>query len=277
VQEALIYLNKIDSDKIRKDIFISGLELQADIQLDYYKDTDLAVHLYSRALNKDRNIQTADRIRLKLAKAYLEKNDLKTAREEYKQISSKTYSRIAAFRLAELDFYSGQFTKAQKSFDILIHRTAPEDTVVNNALEQLLLMENFKSDSVNLSKFAKGLLLTRQKYYSRAAKQFKDISEVKNNLSIEAGMRSADLYIQLRKDEEAENILTGLLQQYPKNEKTDQALYLLAGILEKRNQPQDALKLYSRLLVEFPLSFYQDNAREKARTLSAQIEENNGL
>jgi len=275
VKLALNYLNKIGPDKIKEDIIISGLELQADIHLNYYKDTDLAIQLYSRALQKSRNDQTADRIRLKLAEAWLEKNDLKTAGEIYRRVKSKTYAGTAAFRLAELDFYSGQFTKAQKAFDLLLHRTAPEDTVVNNALKQQLLLENFKNDSLNLSKYSKGLLLERQKYYSRAARQFKDIFETKNSLSVKAGMKSAGLYLQLKKDTDAEVILSSLLQQYPKSDPADQALYMLAGLFEQKQEPGDALKLYNKLLIEFPLSFYQSSAREKARALAAQIEENN--
>ena len=38
VQQALGYLKELSSGKIKDDIFINGLELQADIHLNYYKD-----------------------------------------------------------------------------------------------------------------------------------------------------------------------------------------------------------------------------------------------
>lgn len=273
VQKALSQLKKLSAVNINPAIRANSLELRGDIQHDYFGDTDLAIRLYKQSLEKNHNSATTDRIKLKLAQAYLEKNDLQAARGFYVSVTGKNHKRLASLRMAELDFYEGKFTKAQKAFELLLHRTSAEDTTVNNAIKQSMLIEQFKSDSLSLAQFAKGELLAEQKQYARAAKEFSALFDAKKNLSPAAGMQAVQLFLKLDKTMEAENMLLRFLQVYPRNDQTDQAVFSLAGIYEKQNLIPQALEFYNRLLVEFPLSFYQQQARVKARMLSAKIKE----
>ena len=190
-------------------------------------------------------------------------------------MQSQKYKLLATLRLAELNIYQGQFSRAQKELELLLRRTSAEDTTVNNAIKLIMLSEQFKSDSLSLAQFAKGELLIRQKYFSRAAKEFSALFESRKRLSPAAGLKAARLLRRLDKITETENLLLRFLQLYPRHEQSDEAVFMLAEIYERQKKPTQALQFYNRLLVDFPLSFYQQKARVRARILMEKMKERN--
>ena len=273
VQKALTQLKKLTAAQINPSIRIKSLELWGDIEHDYFNDVDQALSAYRQSLNIKRRGPEADRIKLKLAQTYLEKNELHSAVTYYRDVDSRGEKQLAALNLAQVDFYKGQFTKAQKALDLLLHRTTAEDTTVNNAIKLLLLCEQFKNDSLSLAQFAKGELLLRQKKISRAAKVFYTLFEAGKSLSPLAGIKAARLLRRLDKDADAEKLLLRFLQQYPRQDMADEAVFTLASIYEQRKQFAQALTFYKRLLTDFPLSFYRAPARTRARILTEKIKE----
>jgi len=272
VRHALDQLKKLSATTLSAMLRLNSLELRGDIYHDYFNDADRAVSFYNAALKINPDHRVSDNIRLKLAKVYLEKNDLPQAQTFYMQVRSRAYLHPAAFQLARLNYFEGRFAAAQKQLNNLLNQTSAADTIVNNALKLSMFIARFHSDSLMLTRFALAELLQAQKHLSQAARAFGKLFEAKNALSAPAAIKAARLYIHLAQPAQAQKILETFLKRYPNNPQADGALFLLAGLLENV-RPAQALKIYNTLLIHFPQSFYLEKTRAKARILAAKIKE----
>ncbi|KAA3614921.1 MAG: hypothetical protein D8M58_10730 [Calditrichaeota bacterium] len=248
-------------------------EAIGDINKSHFSDFDGAYEYYSKVPLNKVGINDADRVRIKLADIYLLKNDLLRAQEVYAQVKSKKFLSFAAFNLAEIDYYTGQFSRAKNKYNSLISSIGMKDSLANNALDRTFDIDLFSSDSLTFSKYTQAVLLKRQQKYSEAAKQFAEIYNVNNMMSLKAGMLVVNLYNLLEKPLDAINLLEDIVKTYPDGQQTDRAYYLLATGYEKTSKFDKALSLYQEILIRFPTSFYSEQARANARTLNELLQE----
>ncbi len=248
-----------------------SLELNGDMQQRFLHDPQKALSFYRQALTTVQGNSANDRIRLKVAEIFLRRNDLTKALGQYKLVTSRQYSAEAFFRRAEIACFQGRFTFALKQFTRLQGKLSVSDTLFNNVLKQRQFIEQYRSDSLSLTRFAAACLLERQQRLPSAATAFERIFKIGGSLAPQAGLRAAGIFKRLQNPEKSAAILVQLLEQFPEGEQTDRALFLLAMVKEEQNQLREALVLYMRIITNFPDSFQIDTARENARRLQNRI------
>ena len=251
-----------------------SMEFKADIYREYYNDLDNAVNLYGNALNLRINNDFLDAIRLKLGNVWLEKNDLKKAQKLFGQMKSLKYQYLGKFNQAEIEYFSGNFKTAKEEYQQLLSNLQPVDSLTNNILDRIMFIDKNSKDSVNLAKFSEAELLVRQRKESEAARLFSEIAQGNHKMSLDAGLRAADLYKKLRKYDQAEKVLTLLVENYSENNRIDNALYELGEIYFAQKKYESGLKTYQKILLNYPSSFYIEDARKKARLISGILKEN---
>jgi tetratricopeptide (TPR) repeat protein len=251
-----------------------SMEFKADIYREYYNDLDNAVNLYGNALNLRINNDFLDAIRLKLGNVWLEKNDLKKAQKLFGQMKSLKYQYLGKFNQAEIEYFSGNFKTAKEEYQQLLSNLQPVDSLTNNILDRIMFIDKNSKDSVSLAKFSEAELLVRQRKESEAARLFSEIAQGNHKMSLDAGLRAADLYKKLRKYDQAEKVLTLLVENYSENNRIDNALYELGEIYFVQKKYESGLKTYQKILLNYPSSFYIEDARKKARLISGILKEN---
>jgi tetratricopeptide (TPR) repeat protein len=273
VNEAIRLLEEVIQKNAAMQFTWRSIELQADIYQSFYNDIDKAIGLYEQlAVNKGMK-EALDRVKIKLGNAYLLKNDLQTAGNYYNNISTRHYQNLGAFNLAEIDYFKGQFAKAKEQYERLLSNVSLKDSLTNNAMERIITIEQYISDSTALAQFSAAGLLERRQKQSEAAKIFAGLFEDQKEIGPLAGIEAALIYIKLDKLEDGQNILNKFTTSYKDDRNIDKAYFLLADIYNKKQDYKQALDNYRIILVDYPASFYLEQAREKARALTAKLKE----
>ncbi len=249
-------------------------ELLGDIQKTHFNDLDSSLSYYKQIKISAISKSNADRIYFKIADIHILKNQLNSALEQYKMVSSKNYKFNASFNIAELDYYNGQFSMAKEKYITLLSQIGMKDTLANNVMDRIFEIDVFSSDSSAYAEYTRANLFKRQKKYSEAAGKFQEIFNTRSITSYYAGINAAQIYIQLNKEVEAKTLLLQLIENYPDEEQIDHVYFLLANSYRKEKDLSNALTLYEEILVRFPTSLYSESARSYARQISAQIKEN---
>jgi len=271
IQKALLLLTKL-YDK-NTHVKQKSAEAIADIHKVHFSDFDMAQEFYNKIQLDKLGVNDADRVRVKQADILMIKNDLSKAQVIYSQVKSKKYLAFANFNIAEIFYYSGKFSKAKNKYDLLISSIGMKDSLANNSLDRIFEIDDFSSDSLTFSQFTQAALLERQQKFSEAAKQFAEIFNAHNNLSLKAGMFAVNLYNKIEKPMVAITLLEDIIKNYPNEEETDLAYFILASGYKKANEFEKALALYREILIRFPTSFYSEQARENAREISSSLQE----
>lgn len=277
VREALRILDELIQKHSRSSAIIGSIELKGDIYSDYYKDLDQAVLHYQQILRLNPNQDISDRMRLKLGDLFLIKNNLVEAQQYYSQVNSQRHRQQGAFRLAELMYYQGRFNEARDRFNQMLENMDSKDHLTNDILERVLLIERFSADSLSLTKYARAELLIRQDQQAQAAEQFMELFQKPGLLRFEAGLQAAQCYNNLKQFEQSELILLELLKDQPDHKNLDTVYYLLAELYSAQHKYQLGLNNYQIILINYPGSFYVDEARDKARQISTILEGENKL
>jgi len=245
-----------------------AFERLGDIRLEYYNDIDQALQYYLIVQKSKAPFDVLDRIYLKTGNAHILKNDLDAADRQFQQVRTKEQKKIADFNRAEITLFKNYFSRAKMQYENIMAGLAPRDTVANNALSRLMLIEQYAADSLHFSKYCTANLLQRQKKISEAAHELENLFAARRPISPLAGERCAEIYMELKKPDAAQSILNKIVDEYADYRDIDHVYFLLADVHESRQQPELALENYRKILTNFPNSFYFDQARERARLLS---------
>ncbi len=268
VQAALELLTGITLPALRPQ----ALELMGDIYLRYYNDLDRAAENYQKALKLRPDRRLGDRLHLKLADVHLKKNELSAAEVQLKKVRAGKLQNVARVYLADLHFYRAQFDQALKAYKEILMNSAPEDTLYNNVLQQLTLLETYGQDSTALREFSQARLLEKQQHLTQAAEQYLRIFNRKTELGLLAAENAVRLFLKLKKWAQAEHMLREWIEKVPDAENIDLAYFWLAHVLQEQGEPRQALDVYQKILIAYPNSFYVDQARQFARRLSEELE-----
>ena len=253
---------------------IRSLELKGDIYITYYQDLDQAIDIYKQILTKNTNSDFVDNIKLKLGDAFVIKNKLDEARNYYNDVRGRKFRNLSLYNIAELDYYTGQFSMAANKYQKLLSSISARDSLTNNILDRTVLLAQFASDSLDLGDYAQAEFLERRLKKSEAAEKFLEIFKKHNKLSFKAGLNAGNLYQQLGKYLESESLFTGLIQNYSDKEGLDLVYYRLGELYFQQKMYKKSLENFQQILLQYPSSFYLEDARDKARALSELIKEN---
>jgi tetratricopeptide (TPR) repeat protein len=244
-----------------------AVQLEADIYHHYFHELDKAVSLYQSLLQAPPKVINLDMVYYRLGFLYLQKNNLATAEKNYKKILGRQYRNLAHYRLAEISFFKGKFAQSKQGLEKLSRGLAADDTLMNNVLSRLSFIDHHVEDSLQLAIFAKAELLLIQNKNSEALDIFLELSKSPSELSISASHKTALIYMNSKKYQDAEQVMEHLIEKYPQAINMDFAYYLLAEANNYNHNYTKALDAYRFILANYPNSFYTDLAREKARDL----------
>ena len=202
-----------------------------------------------------------------LAKAAIFNGDLKNAAADFSKIisndrNSKDLRNLAAYRLARINFFKGDFSKTKQYLKNILNDL--KSNTANDALELSLLMNTSQNDSSNLIIFASGELLAEQKKFEDAEKKYKVVAADPNKLMLQnlAVFRLGEMDLAMNNLDSAIAVFQRIANEGQKNIYADKALYLLGEIYQfgLKNKAK-ATETYENLLAKFPNSLYLDDAR----------------
>jgi tetratricopeptide (TPR) repeat protein len=254
-----------------KSLRINAIEFYAEVFLQYYNDIDGAIHQYNTILQIEQNRAVQERIFLKLANAYFLKNDLDRALIYYSKITSGRNIAYVLYKKGNIQYYRGYFKRAKDLYNQALGKAGSLDSIANNILQQIMLIDQFSQDSTVLAEFSNAERLQYQGRKSQAAAKYYDLFKLNKDISKTAGLRSAHILKNLAKYEDAVKILNEFLQIYPNDYGSDEALFLLGQCQNKLRNYDQALDAYKRIMIDFPNSFYIDRSRENARMITELI------
>lgn len=193
----------------------------------------------------------------------------------YEQVSKQFEGQVigseARYRSAKLNFYVGDFGYAKSQADIL--KASTSTLIANDALNlSLLISDNLlsKNDSLALTMYADADMLQFMNKYSEALVKLDsiDISFPNNSLTDDILMARAKIYIKENELIKGTTALKDLITNHNTSIWIDDALFMLADILEnKLNNPEEAKKLYQQLVNDYPGSMFNAEARKRFRNI----------
>lgn len=177
----------------------------------------------------------------------------------------------ARLEIALIHFYRGEFETAFTLLEAMEENTSTE--VANDAIElKVLLFESKGPDSLNtaLRLFAEARLRFRQRRLDEA-------TDLLRRLTQESGMHALDddadflrarILVERGEFVEAVALLGEIPLKYPNSFLADRSLFEAARIHEENlEDPDRALELYSRLIVDHPGSLLVSDARARIRAI----------
>jgi len=248
----------------------------ADFLALYRNDLDAAIDILLELVNLESiNVYVKANSKISLADYYLMKSEIWEATLLYSQVEKdfkeEYMGEIARFKNAQLYYFSGNFPWAQEQFDIL--KAATSRLISNDAIDlSIFIMDNMGLDTtdVPLRMFAESELLTVQNKYDEAFQKLDSINVLfpDHSLFDDILYQKANLYVGLKEFEKAKVLYTKVYTDFPEEIRADNALYLLAELYENQlSSPEEAMKLYEKLFIDFSNSSFAVEARKRYRVL----------
>ncbi len=213
--------------------------------------------------------------KLKLADLYLIEGNRWDATLLYSQVD-KAFKEAplgedARYKNALLAYFFGDFDWAQEQFDIL--KRATSRMISNDAIDRsVFIMENTGLDSsyTTMKRFSRAELMLFQKKHDEAIAMLDSIMEEnpKHELADDALFVKAKIYEDLRQYDKAEQYYLQLVKQFPDAIRTDNAMFQLARMYDRiLDNPEKAIEWYEKIFVDHPDSTFAITARKRYREL----------
>jgi TolA-binding protein len=248
---------------------------QAKIYAFYLHDNQKSLELLTKITNTpgiSRNRQA--NAWLLLGDIYLFDNQIGEASLTYFNVENKwknsTYAEMAKYKNAQLYFYSGEFDLSQSMLDIL--KRATSRAISNDAIDlSIFIKANSGLDTSYdaLQLYADADLLFYQKKFDSALHTFDDLLTKfpSHSLTDEIYWAKSKVYTAIKQDDKQLEVLKLLVDQYGDDIWADDAVFLIAEILEKKRDRESAMLYYKSILIDYQGSIYTENARLAYRRL----------
>lgn len=218
---------------------------------------------------------TIAQIKLELGDIYIINAEVWEAALIYGQVekafANESYGQEARYKNAKLAYFQGDFIWAKAQLDVLKGSTS--QLIANDALElSLLISDNLQNenDTAALKIYAEADLHIFKNQADSALRLLDSISRLypTNVLADDILMAKSKIYIQSNELELAIIQLQKIMDNYGSDLWGDDAIFMLADIYEnKLNQPEKALELYQKIIVDYTGSLYIIEARKRFRLL----------
>lgn len=242
----------------------------------YFKDLSAAEKILEETL-KQKTLSPTNiaQLKLDLGDIYVNNKQPWEAFLIYEQVAkdyeNQDIGNEALFKSAKLSFFQGNFKYAKSQADVL--KASTSKLIANDALDlSLLISDHLKNsvDSLALLMYADAELLQFMNRNDKALKKLDSIpiAYPANNLQDDILMAKVKIYIKNADFTTAADLLEKLINEQSDSIWTDDAIFTLADLQEKKlHSPQEAKKLYQRLINDFPGSIYNAEARKRFRNL----------
>lgn len=280
-------LNKLEQDYLefinsgsRSPYVAQAMRQLADIYIHYYAAPQKAIDLLKKAVIMPSATQRFKaECKLNLGDAYLFMGDVWESELLYAQVQ-KSYKedplgQEARFKKAQLAYYRGEFSWAEKQLEVL--KGATTQLISNNAIELALrIQDNLGLDSnyVVMETYAKAELLLYQNRSDEALREVEKITLLfpKHSLVDEVLYLKAKVYAQKQEWNKSIANYKDLINYHKNDILYDNALFELGDIYE--NQFKDtvnAMKYYEKLILEQKGSLFVVEASRRYRALRGDV------
>jgi len=261
---------------------LRGLLAQGEILFEHLRDVKGAIAIYTNI--NERFAQFGDNEKLetllRLGDCYLALGDEQLATEWYEKARQlgRGYQLVADkvnYREARLTFFQGNFGETKKRLEALVilpRNEAETESMVNDALELLLLLDANMTDSAGaLLSYAHAEYATIQNKPTAAVDTLENLLKhfPQATLLPQTLFNLGNLYVDQQRFDLAVARFQKILSEYSASVVGDRALFRLAEV--HANGLRDfrkAQSLYEQLLKEYPQSLYLEEARRRARELA---------
>jgi len=243
---------------------------------------DDALSLLEKSLDLAQiGVRKQSEIKLEMADILLFKQKVWDATLLYSQVEedmkNEPIGHEAKFRNARLFYYIGEYNWAEAKLNVL--KGATSKLIANDALELSLFIKDILEDDTTgntLRKFGKADLMLYKGRYDSAMIWLDSIG------SNPKGVNTFQYYYYKKamaleseqKYAQADSMYNLLIVSYPESIKTDNALFRRAEINRLYlDNPDEAMKLYMKLMRDYPESIYAGEARVKYREMKKGKEE----
>lgn len=221
------------------------------------------------------NAQEAGELKLDLGDIYILTSQPWEAFLVYEQVSKQfegqPIGNEARYRSAKLSFYQGNFEYSNGQ--CLVLKAATSQLIANDALNlSLLISDNIQTptDSNALKMYADAEMLLFRNLPVQAVKKLDSIS-VKypdNGLSDAIMMSKSRIFIKAGDFQQAADILKKVTEEFKEGIWTDDALFTLGDLYEKKlNNTALAKTYFQKLITDYPGSMFSAEARKRFRNL----------
>jgi tetratricopeptide (TPR) repeat protein len=242
----------------------------------YLSEHDEAIQILEDAIsNAGSNQNFKDECKIDMGDIYILKNEPWESTLLYLQVEKSQkedkLGEIAKLRGAKNYYYKGDFELAKEVLDILKKATTRE--IANDAMQlSLLIQDNTGMDTstVAMEDFAKVDLLVFQNKNEEALADLDVMLEKykKHYLADEILWLRARTKLKMNKIDDAIADLNLLIKDYSIDILADDALFRLALLTEEMKEDKpEAMKLYRKLLQDYPGSIFGVEARKRYRGL----------
>jgi tetratricopeptide (TPR) repeat protein len=221
------------------------------------------------------NDQEIGQMKLDLGDIYILTNQPWEAFLVYEQVSKQfegqPVGNEARFRSAKLSFYQGNFEYSNGQ--CLVLKAATSQLIANDALNlSLLINDNIQTpaDSNALKMYADAEMLLFRNLPERAVKKMDSIAIAfpQNSLADAIMMSKARIFIKANDFQKAADILKKVTEDFKDGIWTDDALFTLGDLYEKKLNDIAQAKIYfQRLITDYPGSMFSGEARKRFRNL----------
>ncbi len=221
------------------------------------------------------NDQDLGLLKLDLGDIYILTNQPWEAFLVYEQVSKRfegqPIGNEARFRSAKLSFYQGNFEYSNSQ--CLVLKAATSQLIANDALNlSLLISDNIQTpaDSNALKMYADAEMLLFRNLPEKAIKKMDSISIAypQNSLTDAIMMSKARVFIKANDFQKAADILKKVTEEFKDGIWTDDALFTLGDLYEKKLNDIVQAKIYfQKLITDYPGSMFSAEARKRFRNL----------
>lgn len=276
VKEAIDLLGQISGNAQNGKLALSAKMLTAEVCAEYPEKYPQAVSISEEILHSAKNSKYSVNALLLLGKTALREGKLKKAEKYFSAVARNRSVKPekkneANYYLGKIKYYNAKFTEALKRLALSSNYLKGDFT--NDAIKLKSFISIFKNDSLNLAEFAKGEFLIEQNLPDSAVKVFNKIAENKRAMILNniAGLKSAEIYIALKRYNDAEPILRELAKKEKPEIYPDKPMFLLGRLLQKEEKHKESLKVYNNFLEKYPNSLYLSVIRENINLIKEEI------
>jgi tetratricopeptide (TPR) repeat protein len=250
----------------------------ARMMQDNFKKPEAAEQEFIRLVQQYRGFPIAARGAVDLGMLYTEQNQMPKAAETFR-MTLQTFARMrnecdeAEFRLAELEYFSGNLDSADRRFAKLAANTNAD--IANDALERLALLEQKRTPEgeETIKRFAAAELLERRNMFDEAVVGFSALANLIKPTAAhavigeQALLRAGNIELRRKRYEAAQKLFAQLLQQFPEGTLGDFAMMYEADAIALQGRKDEAIALYTQALARFSRSTLLQQIRLKIRKL----------
>lgn len=266
------FSNRPEADEAR---FNMGL-----FQRDQDNTPSKAQATFQEIIDTNRKNEWRYRAFFELAEGYLKTGEYQKADQTWTTVLTERKigpdAAQARYHMAQLRYYTGKFDEAKVMLNLILVKDLGQD-VANDAILQLALIEEAEHKGIDdLRQYAAAERLQRQNELGKAYETLQALQEQNPKTFL------ADRILYLQAELlEAQTQYTEAIQQHRKLLQTQKnsplcpaAQMAMAQIYENRlGQYVDAQQVYEALLIDHPLSFEADLARERLRVIQQKIQD----